>query len=252
MSFAVPGQRPLDDELLFFAAPPLRADEPLLPDFPLLDVSLELADLRAPLDFFAAVPERDAGVAVAPSTAPATAPAMAPTSAFFLRELVAPDLSADPAVKPTEVFSGMEIVVPVRGFRPVRAARVRRVNLPKPGIWKLPAEWTTCEMAPVAVSKIASITRSASARDSPALSATRSTNSFLAMMLAPLLRWREPPEGAEPAAPQPTRCKAVANVFGERVSRRGAETQKTRTDGLTQGHRATERQKRRGVLCGFQ
>ena len=55
------------------------------------------------------------------------------------REVLVPDFRPLPAVNDTVARSGMEISVPVRGLRPVRAARVFLVNLPKPGIENEPA-----------------------------------------------------------------------------------------------------------------
>ncbi len=37
-----------------------------------------------------------------------------------------------PALKPTLLLSGMWIVAPLRGLRPLRAARVRISKVPKP------------------------------------------------------------------------------------------------------------------------
>jgi len=154
----------LDDPPLLFEPPPL--ERVLVPLLLLLDVLRE--------------PRVAAFAAAAPSAAPAAAPA-AVVSGFLRRLVLRCSLSPRPALKPTVVRSGILISVPVRGLRPVRAERVRLVNFPKPGMDSDPAACTASEMAPDAVSKIASTTRAAAALVSSALSATMSTKSDLFM-----------------------------------------------------------------------
>jgi hypothetical protein len=102
-------------------------------------------------------------------------------SGVFRREVLRFSFRPRPALKPMVVRSGILISAPVRGLRPVRAARVRLVNFPNPGIDSDPAACTASAMAPDAVSKIASTTRAAAARVSSARSATASMNSDLFM-----------------------------------------------------------------------
>jgi hypothetical protein len=147
---------------------------------PLFAVLL-LAVLRVPLEAapdLAAVPPLRAVLARVPPALPRAAP----FSGALRRLVLRCSFSPRPALKPTVVRSGILISEPVRGLRPLRAARVRRVNLPKPGIDSEPAAWTASEIAPEAVSKIASTTRAAAALVSSALSATMSMNSDLFMI----------------------------------------------------------------------
>jgi hypothetical protein len=168
----------LDEPLL---APLLRVD--VLPDDPPLLLEL-LPRVLVPLllddDEVLREPRVAALAAAAPSAAPAAAPAAA-ASGLLRRLVLRCSFSPRPALKPTVVRSGILISVPVRGLRPVRAERVRRVNFPKPGMDSDPAACTASEMAPDAVSKIASTTRAAAALVSSALSATMSTKSDLFM-----------------------------------------------------------------------
>jgi hypothetical protein len=131
--------------LLFLAAaPPL----PPLEELRLAVLPLSEADERdevlflAPPDelpeLFLAPVERLLAVPAA-AAAPATAPTAAPVAAALRREVLVPVFSPFPAVNDTVARSGMAISLPVRGLRPVRAARVLRVNLPKPGIENEPA-----------------------------------------------------------------------------------------------------------------
>jgi len=201
------------DPLLFDDEPPLfdavlrePDDEPpllLLPllrdeDEPLVVPPERDEDLREPPDRLAAP------AAAAPSAAPAAAPA-AVASGDLRREVLRCSFSPRPALKLTVVRSGILISVPVRGLRPVREARVRRVNFPKPGMDSDPAACTASEMAPDAVSKIASTTRAAAALVSSALSATASMNSDLFMIGSP--------SGAEvrrgPSAPNTPHARSV-------------------------------------------
>jgi hypothetical protein len=147
-------------EVLFFAAPPelrlvadelvsdeLRDEPPLERDEPPDEPDEPpLARLVPPLDDelldddFLAVPERLVPAAVAAAVAaPAAAPTAAPVTAALRREVLVPVFSPLPAVKETVARSGMAISFPVRGLRPVRAARVFFVNLPKPGMENEPA-----------------------------------------------------------------------------------------------------------------
>jgi len=176
---------PLDLEapLDFDDEPPLRELDPLdlLPLFdPLLDEPLLLPPLLVPRDDVLERPRVAALAAAAPSAAPAAAPA-AVVSGFLRRLVLRCSFSPRPALNATVVRSGMLISAPVRGLRPERAVRVRLVNLPKPGMDSDPAACTASEMAPPAVSKIASTTRAAAARVSSAFSATMSTKSDLFM-----------------------------------------------------------------------
>jgi hypothetical protein len=155
-----------DDPPLF--EPLLRVDDEPPPDFD--------PDERELPPLF----EVAARAAAAPTAAPAAAPA-AVARGFLRRDVLRCSLSPRPALKPTVVRSGILISVPVRGLRPLRAARVRRVNFPNPGMDSDPAAWTASEMAPDAVSKIASTTRAAAALVSSAFSATVSMNSDLFM-----------------------------------------------------------------------
>jgi hypothetical protein len=77
-----------------------------------------------------------------------------------------------PAENEMVLRSGIWISAPVRGLRPVRAARVFLLNLPNPGMETSPSECTAPEMAPSAVSKMASTARCAAALLNWALSAT--------------------------------------------------------------------------------
>jgi hypothetical protein len=176
--FAAPDD---DDPPLF--APLLRVDDepPLLEAPPRLDADppLELPDRDAVFR-----PPVAARAAAAPTAAPAAAPA-AVASGLLRRDVLRFSFSPRPALKPTVVRSGILISVPVRGLRPLRAARVRRVNFPNPGMDSDPAAWTASEMAPDAVSKIASTTRAAAALVSSAFSATASMNSDLFMFRSP-------------------------------------------------------------------
>jgi hypothetical protein len=161
--------------------PLLRVDE--LPDEDPPPLFAELPRAVPPLfadDVVPREPRLAALAAAAPSAAPAAAPA-AVVSGLLRRLVLRCSLSPRPALKPTVVRSGILISVPVRGLRPVRAERVRRVNFPKPGMDSDPAACTASEMAPDAVSKIASTTRAAAALVSSALSATMSTKSDLFM-----------------------------------------------------------------------
>jgi hypothetical protein len=113
--------------------------------------------------------------------APTAAPVVAVATGAVRRDVLRCSLSPRPALKPTVVRSGILISVLVRGLRPLRAARVRRVNFPNPGMDSDPAACTASEMAPDAVSKIASTTRAAAALVSSAFSATALMNSDLFM-----------------------------------------------------------------------
>ena len=175
---------PLLLEAVLFAAL-LRVEEPLLllDDPPLLLELPPLERVLVPLlllDEVVREPRVAAFAAAAPSAAPAAAPA-AVVSGLLRRLVLRCSLSPRPALKPTVVRSGILISVPVRGLRPVRAERVRLVNFPKPGMDSDPAACTASEIAPDAVSKIASTTRAAAALVSSALSATMSTKSDLFM-----------------------------------------------------------------------
>ena len=206
-----------DDPPLF--DPPLF--EPELFDPELLEPPLDFdADERElpPLDRVLLEPplERDevllppvaARAAAAPTAAPAAAPA-AVASGLLRRDVLRFSLSPRPALKPTVVRSGILISVPVRGLRPLRAARVRRVNFPNPGMDSDPAAWTASEMAPDAVSKIASTTRAAAALVSSAFSATVSMNSDLFMLRSP--DWRFTRRG--PSAPRAPHANSVPPGF---------------------------------------
>jgi hypothetical protein len=172
---------PLDDPPLFDALrevlPPLL--DPLLRDEPPLLEVLPPRELP-PLLLLEREPRVAAFAAAAPSAAPAAAPA-AVVSGFLRRLVLRCSFKPRPALKATVVRSGMLISAPVRGFRPERAVRVRLVNFPNPGMDSDPAACTASEMAPPAVSKIASTTRAAAARVSSAFSATMSTKSDLFM-----------------------------------------------------------------------
>jgi hypothetical protein len=131
--------------LLFLAAPPpllLPPEELRFAVLPLSEVErdevLFLAPPDEPLELFLAPVERLLAVPAA-AAAPATAPTAAPVAAALRREVLVPVFSPFPAVNETVARSGMAISLPVRGLRPVRAARVLRVNLPKPGIENEPA-----------------------------------------------------------------------------------------------------------------
>jgi hypothetical protein len=178
------------DEL--FDPPPLRDDDERLDDPP---------ELLPPLDFDAVEreppPDRDDAPPELPplleredderELPPPLLPReldrdpLSAVCGVLRREVLRCSFSPRPALKPIVVRSGILISVPVRGLRPVRAARVRLVNLPNPGIDSAPAACTASEMAPDAVSKIASTTRAAAARVSSAFSATASMNSDLFM-----------------------------------------------------------------------
>ncbi|HEX8905795.1 MAG TPA: hypothetical protein VF771_13175 [Longimicrobiaceae bacterium] len=216
---------PLFDDELRDEEPPLLFDDelrdddepPLLPP-PLFDDELRDEDEREepplerdePLEREALLPA--AFAAAAPSAAPAAAPAAVAT---LRREVLRFSFSPRPALKPTVVRSGILISVPVRGLRPVRAARVRLVNFPKPGMDSDPAACTASEMAPVAVSKMASTTRAAAALVSSALSATASMNSDLFMFGSP--------SGAEvrrgPSAPNTHDATSVPLPLGSTLNR---------------------------------
>jgi hypothetical protein len=135
---------PLDEPLLFFAAPPLLLPEELrfavlpLSDDDERDEVLFFAPPDELPELFLAPVERLLAVPAA-AAAPATAPTAAPVAAALRREVLVPVFSPFPAVNDTVARSGMAISLPVRGLRPVRAARVLRVNLPKPGIENEPA-----------------------------------------------------------------------------------------------------------------
>jgi hypothetical protein len=168
-----------EDELPELLLPLLLLDElpPLLREvLPPLDPPLRelppLLLLREPL--VAAL------AAAAPSAAPAAAPA-AVVSGDLRRLVLRCSFRPRPALNATVVRSGILISAPVRGFRPLRAERVRLVNFPNPGMDSDPAACTASEMAPDAVSKIASTTRAAAALVSSAFSATLSTKSDLFM-----------------------------------------------------------------------
>jgi hypothetical protein len=198
--------------------PPLRVDDEPPPEpldfdpderalLPLDRVLLLPPPLRVELEllFFPPVAAR---AAAAPSAAPAAAPAAVATG-FLRRDVLRCSLSPRPALKPTVVRSGILISVPVRGLRPLRAARVRRVNFPNPGMDSDPAAWTASEMAPDAVSKIASTTRAAAALVSSAFSATASMNSDLFMLRSP--DWRFTRRG--PSAPRSPHANSVPPGF---------------------------------------
>jgi hypothetical protein len=176
----------VDDPPLFDPEedPPLfdPEDDPPLFDPPLLLLAPLLRDdVDPPLDpELLFLPPLAARAAAAPTAAPAAAPA-AVAIGFLRRDVLRCSLRPRPALKPTVVRSGILISVPVRGLRPLRAARVRRVNFPNPGMDSDPAACTASEMAPDAVSKIASTTRAAAALVSSAFSATVSMNSDLFM-----------------------------------------------------------------------
>ena len=200
---------PDDDE------PPLRLPPPRPDDDepPLLERELVERALLPPLErdeepellFF---PPLAARAAAAPTAAPAAAPA-AVASGFLRREVLRFSFSPRPALKPTVVRSGILISVPVRGLRPLRAARVRRVNFPNPGMDSDPAACTASEMAPDAVSKIASTTRAAAVLVSSAFSATASMNSDLFMFRSPDRRFTR----RGPSAPETPHANSVPHRF---------------------------------------
>jgi hypothetical protein len=199
----------VDDEPPLFE-PLLRVEDEPPPDFdpderelPLPDFDPDDRELLLPPPF-----EVAARAAAAPTAAPAAAPA-AVASGFLRRDVLRCSLSPRPALKPTVVRSGILISVPVRGLRPLRAARVRRVNFPNPGMDSDPAAWTASEMAPDAVSKIASTTRAAAALVSSAFSATASMNSDLFMLRSP--DWRFTRRG--PSAPRSPHANSVPPGF---------------------------------------
>jgi hypothetical protein len=190
---APPDEPPLRElEPLLFAPvlrepdddPLLRDELPPLFDPPLFDALLFDAPLFAALLFDALLrddeppelPERDDDDREEPDDEP---------ELLFRREVLRCSFRPRPALKATVVRSGMVISAPVRGLRPVRAARVRLVNFPNPGIDSAPAACTASAIAPDAVSKIASTTRAAAALVSSALSATASMNSPLVMFGSP-------------------------------------------------------------------
>ncbi len=223
---------PLLEPLLFEALPPLllpllllpallvalpRVDEP--PLLAALPRDAEPPLLLVPLLFDAVVrePRVAAFAAAAPSAAPAAAPAAA-ASGLLRRLVLRCSFRPRPALKPTVVRSGILISVPVRGLRPVRAERVRRVNFPKPGMDSDPAACTASEMAPDAVSKIASTTRAAAALVSSALSATMSTKSDLFM--CPLSRSAVLAARPVRASPPPTqhRYRTIQEATRDRLA----------------------------------
>jgi hypothetical protein len=187
--FAPPLDRDVDARAL---PPPDRVPPPLERD-------------EVELVFFPPVAAR---AAAAPTAAPAAAPA-AVASGFLRREVLRFSFSPRPALKPTVVRSGILISVPVRGLRPLRAARVRRVNFPNPGMDSDPAACTASEMAPDAVSKIASTTRAAAALVSSAFSATASMNSDLFMFRSPDRRFTR----RGPSAPRSPHANSVPPRF---------------------------------------
>jgi len=193
---------PDDDPPLLLLAPPRLDDDPLDPPEPLPP---DRDDDEVDVDVF--LPEA-ARAAAAPTAAPAAAPA-AVAIGFLRREVLRCSFSPRPALKPTVVRSGILISVPVRGLRPLRAARVRRVNFPNPGMDSDPAACTASEMAPDAVSKIASTTRAAAALVSSAFSATVSMNSDLFMFRSPDRRFTR----RGPSAPRTPHANSVPHRY---------------------------------------
>jgi hypothetical protein len=190
-----------EDELPPLLEPLLRDDDPPL----LFDAVLRDGD-DPPLLFEAVL--RDDDERELP-------PDDEPDVLVLRREVLRCSFRPRPALKLTVVRSGMRISVPVRGLRPVRAARVRRVNFPKPGMDSDPAACTASEMAPDAVSKMASTTRAAAALVSSAFSATASMNSDLFMFGSP--------SGAMmrrgPSAPHTHDANSVPHLLGRTLDR---------------------------------
>jgi hypothetical protein len=189
---------PPDDEPPLLLDPLLREELP-----PLFDAELRVDE--APLLLDPLLREDDPAARDDDREEPDDEPEL-----LFRREVLRCSFRPRPALNATVVRSGMVISVPVRGLRPVRAARVRFVNFPKPGIDSAPAACTASAMAPDAVSKIASTTRAAAALVSSAFSATASMNSPLVMFGSP----SGAVVGRGPAAPRTPEAHTVALLLG--------------------------------------